>query len=914
VSEHKRLLVLACVSAAFFVSGASALAFETLWFDQAGLAFGNDVWASSCVLSAFMLGMAAGHFAAARLARHVAQLRAFAALEALAAVAGTAVVFGLGAVEAHFASAVSGLIENGFALNTARVLVAFVVLFIPSAAMGASLPALTGALSSSREGYGRILGLLYGINTAGGVLGVAATESFFVGRFGLRTTGLFAGGGELAVALAAFVVSRQSWATPAPQEDTDVRGSNRAPWLACTFIAGAALLALEVVWVRVLTLFVDDTSIAFASILAVVLAGIAAGGLVASAWSARSPDAFRHASRVAYACGIGGIAGYLVHPIVLRRLYVPQARPWTVALIAAPLVVPVALGSGVLFALVGAGLRRTVGSGVVATSYLAAINTIGGAIGSLVAGFLLLPLLGMERALFLLFASYAVAGLAAGLRSEARSGVRWGELLFFVAVLAAFPFGKMRSSYIEGSAGRWMRKDDRIVDVREARNGTLVHIRHEVHGLPVVDQIVTNAYSMTSSDFLARRYMKFFVYLPVAVEPRVSKVLLLGYGMGNTAKALVDTREVESIDVVDVSTEMLDMSRNIEPRRLPEPLDDSRVHVHIGDARYFLRSTSEEYDLITGEPPPPVMAHVASLYSREYFELLHDRLRAGGMVTYWLPTMNLSARSARSLIAAFCDAFEDCSLWNGAKENFVLVGTRGPLLTVDDARFLAQWNDPDVYRELLHVGLEAPWQLGAMFIGDATYLKDLTRDDPPLEDDFPKRITVKGDRDERLAFVGKWRDTNAARERFQNSALIAEMLPATARRMSLPQFENLRLFNDLTFSGPTHARQLSVLEQVLWRTPLRLPPLLMLGSDPDIQRALESVQFGDLRDPALRKHAIAAAIAARDMKTAQELVRDAPDAAITLPGLREYVMQWHDGGGAPPQSAPAPLSDSVDLR
>lgn len=914
MSDRKRLLVLACVSAAFFVSGASALAFETLWFDQAGLAFGNDVWASSCVLSAFMLGMAAGHFGAARFARRIADLRTFAALEAVAAVAGASVVFVLGGIEAHFGDAFSGLLKNAVALNSARLIVAFVVLLVPSAAMGASLPVLTGTLAASTENYGRILGLLYGVNTAGGVLGVLITESFFVPRFGLRATGLFAGAGELAVAFVAFSMGRRSWTPSAAQEESGAPGANRTPWLACTFVAGALLLGLEVVWVRVLTLFIDETSRAFATILAVVLAGIAAGGLVAGVWSARAPRAFRHAARVAYGCGLAGVAGYLVYPTVLQRFYLPEAAPWRVALIAAPLIAPVALGSGMLFALVGSGIRRTVGSGVVATSYVAAINTVGGAAGSLLAGFVILPLLGMERALFLFLAAYAAAGFAASLRTETPRNARLAELLVFAVLLAAFPFGKMRGRLVEGSAGRWMRKDDRIVDVREALNGTIVHIRHEVHGLPIVDQIVTNAYSMTSSDFLARRYMKFFVYLPVAVEPRVGKALLLCYGMGNTAKALVDTKEVESIDVVDVSSEMLDMSRNIVPRRVPEPLDDPRVHVHIGDARYFLRSTTEEYDLITGEPPPPVMAHVASLYSKEYFDLLHDRLRAGGMVTYWLPTMNLSARSARAIIAAFCDAFEDCSLWHGAKENFVLVGTRGPLVTVDDARFVAQWNDPDVARELLHVGLEAPWQLGAMFIGDAPYLKALTRDEPPVEDDFPMRITVKGDRDERLAFIGQWRDTGAARERFLSSALIAEMFPSTARRVSPTQFENLRLFNDLTFSGPTHARQLPVLDQVLRHTPLRLPPLLMLGSDPDFQQAMESAEMKDLRDPVLLKHAIAAAVAIRDMKTAQLLVHGAPDSAIALAGLREYVEQYGRAEGEAPSNRAAQLGDSVDLR
>ena len=447
--KPKRLLVEACVSAAFFASGASALSFEALRFDEAGLAFGNDVWASSAVLSAFMLGMAAGNVAAARFAGRVARLGAFAAFEAAAAVSGVVVVFALGTVETHFGSAILGVLENAFALNAVRVLAAFALLLVPSAAMGASLPTLTGALVSTRDGYGRILGLLYGANTAGGVLGVLSTEWFFVPRFGLHATGLFAGGVEIAVALAALLVSARFRTPTAQEEDASAIEANRASWLACTFVAGALLLALEVVWVRVLTLFIDDTSSAFAAILAVVLAGIALGGLSAGAWSARSPDAFRHASRVAYACGAAGIAGYLVYPFALSRLYVPEAPPWIVALIATPLVGPVAFGSGALFALTGAGLRRTLGSGVVATAQVAAINTVGGGLGAVVAGFFLVPAIGMEASLFLLLASYAVAGLAVSFQVEPSRGRRWGELVVFAVLLAAFPFGRIRSRFIE---------------------------------------------------------------------------------------------------------------------------------------------------------------------------------------------------------------------------------------------------------------------------------------------------------------------------------------------------------------------------------------------------------------------------------------------------------------------------------
>ena len=331
------------------------------------------------------------------------------------------------------------------------------------------------------------------------------------------------------------------------------------------------------------------------------------------------------------------------------------------------------------------------------------------------------------------------------------------------------------------------------------------------------------------------------------------------------------------------------MSRRVVPERQSSPLDDPRVHVHIGDARFFLRSTVDEYDLITGEPPPPVMAGVASLYTTEYFALLRERLHEGGMVTYWLPTMNLSAAAARSLIRGFCDAFDDCSLWNGAQENFVLVGSRGVRAPADDRRFVAQWRDPDVVPELRNVGLEYPGQLGAMFIGDSGYLNALTRDDPPLTDDFPKRVSVKGDRDERLRLVGRWRDTKAARERFLSSSFIAEIFTPAARRLGAQQFENQRLWNDLTFRGTTHARQIAVLDTVLTRTPLKVLPLLLLGSDPDSQRAIQGIPPAQQHQPALLKHEAAGALAARDPRRAFAFLQEMPDSTLPIAGLKRYV-------------------------
>src|SRR5262249_9740813 len=163
----------------------------------------------------------------------------------------------------------------------------------------------------------------------------------------------------------------------------------------------------------------------------------------------------------------------------------------------------------------------------------------------------------MEWALFSLLASYGLVGVASDARASGPA--RWVETVAFVAFMALFPFGTVRESFIEASAGRWLRRGDRIVETLETQTATLVHIRRELGLVPLSDHVLSNAYSMTANDFFARRYMKFFVYLPVALVPRVEGALVLGYGLGNTAAALVDTKEVRRIDVVDTSSDMLEL-------------------------------------------------------------------------------------------------------------------------------------------------------------------------------------------------------------------------------------------------------------------------------------------------------------------------------------------------------------------
>jgi spermidine synthase len=902
------VLRLAVLGSVFLISGAGALAFETLWFRQARLALGQSVWASSLVLSAFMAGMALGSWLCARHGDRVRNpLRFYGLLELSVAITGVALVYLLPEFGGAFAPLVAPLADAKPILNLLRLVTAFGLLLVPAVAIGATLPMLARAASAWDPNFARVLGLLYGANTLGAMLGVLGTELLLIGSLGVRGSALCAGGAALTAAAAAFALARfvpvplpLPVSVPVPESGSSSPLPRAgAPWLAAGWLAGFSLLALEVVWLRFLSLFLNDTPLAFAVVLATVLGGIALGGLLVSYWASASARAERSAWLVAYAAGALGLGGYLIYPKFLQGVLSPYPSAGAIAAIAAPLVMPTALASGALYTLIGAGLRSTTASHAAAAGRLNCANTIGAGIGPLVAGFALLPNAGMELSLPLLFALYGVAGLVLASATGLPPLARYGSAALFAAVLALFPLGTMRTHYIRASLARWVQGADPEVHVRESANATIVHLVQRAHGTPLFDQIVTNAYAMSTNAWPARRYMKLFVYLPLSIHPRVERALVVGYGIGNTAQALADSRELRHIDVVDISRDMLEQSRSVRTRAGKSPLDDPRVHTHIEDGRFFLQSTSARYDLITGEPPPPIMSGVAELYTREHFELVRGRLTEGGMASYWLPVINISAAAARSVIHGFCDAFPDCSLWHGSARHFVLLGTRAARGPVSSRRFRSQWDDPRAAGELAALGFELPAQLGALFVGDAPYLRRLAKGTEPLVDDRPNLIQARQEREERDALLREWRDTRAARERFARSALIASLWPPSEREAALAQFDAQHVLNELLFPEPTALRHSRALHGLLFGTPLRLPVLLLLGSDPDHQRALGSLSERDRERPEWLLHRAAGHLADRDLRAAGALLERMPPERLPLPDLREYVAYAIERRAAP---------------
>jgi hypothetical protein len=361
----------------------------------------------------------------------------------------------------------------------------------------------------------------------------------------------------------------------------------------------------------------------------------------------------------------------------------------------------------------------------------------------------------------------------------------------------------------------------------------------------------------------------------MAVHPSLKRALLIGYGVGNTAKALTDTATIESIDLVDLSSDILSMAPIVFPREEDQPLHDRRVHVHIEDGRYFLQTTDAQFDLITGEPPPPGIAGVENLYSREYFQLLYDRLAAGGIVTYWLPLADLSDVSLKAILRAFCDVFDDCSLWNGSGTNLMMIGSRrddspaahGPIVEQD---FRRQWNVPAVAAEMKRLGVERPEQLGALFLGDAAFVHALAGDAPPLTDNNPKLIEAASSSAENSTrLLASITDTGAARTRFQTSAFIARHWPESLIRPSAPYFDVQHVIDAHMYGSlVTQSLALDDVHRLLTGTTVQTPILWRLASNADIQQVVSTASPEELMNPLLQYHLAIRLLSERNYRAA----------------------------------------------
>ena len=195
-----------------------------------------------------------------------------------------------------------------------------------------------------------------------------------------------------------------------------------------------------------------------------------------------------------------------------------------------------------------------------------------------------------------------------------------------------------------------------------------------------------------------------------------------------------------------------------------------------------------------------------------------------------------------TIVRAFCDVFSDCSLWNATPFDLMLVGSRGVAGPRTLEQFTQPWQTPGLEARLREVGFERPEQIGATFVGDADYLRELTAPTPPLTDDYPQRlrpraavprcpIPATGADPAVTRMYQSTLDVPRARAAFSASPLIRSLWPAALIERSAPFFDGQAIINRVYWEGGRPLRQIEDLDRVLSTTTLRTLPLWILGSD-----------------------------------------------------------------------------------
>jgi spermidine synthase len=728
-----------------FCSGVSALVYQVLWLRMLGWVFGVTVYAASTVWATFMAGLALGSLASGFVGDRIrSPLRWFGATELLIGASAFATPAALAALQGAYVAAHPLLPGSTAGLILVRFLMAFVVMIVPTALMGATLPLIVKASWLRERSIGGQVGLLYGSNAAGAIAGTLTAGLYLIPDRGIH--GSFQAAailntmvGLMAIALS-FVVeklaetsdSRQPTTTFPAVHEVLVDGRRLGLLLAVFTLSGVVSLALEVVWFRVLTLFLRPTVYGFAVMLATILAGIACGSYLVTPILGRRFRWMSGLAAVQLATGIAIVLSFgpltfladtsrWITPVVSSLLPEYLAYPIAGSLLS---IFPTALLMGLAFP-IGLHLWATAGgaSGVGAARRVGvfyALNVAGGIAGSLLAGFVLLPWLGSRASLVLLAAVTFSTGLVLLAVAEGRAAGRWivaaaSSLAFVLAVwLAPDPFAQFLANRYPGQQMVWREEGVEATVVVHDRHGELsltVNGNHEA----------STGGSMT---YVHRR----IGHLPMAIHPTARTALVIGLGGGATASAVSMHTGVQ-VDIVELAGSVVRGAAFFE-RINHGVLKRPNVRVHVDDGRNYMMLTPQRYDVVTADVILPIWAGAGNLYSEEYFRLVRRVLRPGGLVLQWVAG---TEAEYKTISRTFLSVFPQTTVW---ADGSLLLGSVEPLrLRRED--FERKLQDAGRAEGLRELGADSFDKLLASFVAGPEQLRAFVGEGPLLTDDRP---------------------------------------------------------------------------------------------------------------------------------------------------------------------------------
>ena len=724
--------------ALFVCSGIAALIYEVVWFQLLELVIGSSAISLGALLATYMGGMCLGSLLLPGITRvrGVQPLRLYAFLELGIGACGLFVLAVVPLVSGIY-SAVAG---HGPLAIFVRALVCAICLLPPTILMGATLPAASRYVESTPRGVTWI-GFLYGGNTVGAVFGSVLAGFYLLRVYDLTIATLVAVGVNCLVAGVALMISRtaEQQILRYAQADTAGQSAPRAtrppPRTIHIVIAlsGAAALGAEVVWTRLLSLMLGATTYTFSLILGVFLSGLGIGS-AAGAAIGRSPDRARVALGVAQAL--------LVLAVCFAAVMVGSALPyWPINPSLAPspwytfqldltrclwVVLPPALLWGASFPLALAAAAEPGEDPARLVSAIYAANTIGGIAGALAFSLMLVPWLGTQDAQRCIIGLSALGAIVVFVPRMTRRAIISLVTIATTAVLAMIATPSVPGLLV--AYGRYMVTWLGQVDVKYVGEGMNSSVAVTTLSSSGATQFHVSGKVEASTLPQDMRLQRMLADLPALVHPNPRSVLVVGFGAGVTAGSFVPYPDVQRLTICEIEPLIPRVVSRWFVRENNDVLNDPRTNVVYDDARSFILTTHEKFDIITSDPIHPWVKGAASLYTTEYFEAVKRHLNPGGVVTQWVPLYESTPDAVKSEIATFLDVFPNGTIWanniNGGGYDLVLLGQTGPA-KIDISALARRFGDERyaaVAQSLGEVGFDSPIALFSTYAGDGAHL------------------------------------------------------------------------------------------------------------------------------------------------------------------------------------------------
>jgi len=735
----------------FAASGCSALIYEIVWYQLLQLVIGSSAVSLGVLLATFMGGLCLGSLALPRL-RMAGEhpLRVYGKLELGIAFSGVLVLFGMPLVDSVYTAAVG----HGLPAILLRALVSSLCLLPPTFLMGAGLPAASRWIRATPAGVSW-LGLLYAGNTVGAVFGCLLAGFYLLRVFDMATATCVAALTNVAVALGSFALAHRTAANVEVAEAAAALGavlgaapvaalgaapaavSKAWPVYVTIGLSGACALGAEVIWTRLLGLMLGATVYTFSIILAVFLVGLGGGSAIGSQMARKAGNAraalgwsqMLLAAAVAWtACMLSQSLPYWpINPLLstspwftfqidlVRCLWglLPAAFLWGASF---PLALAAAAGPD-------PDPGRLVGG-------IYAANTGGAILGALSFSLVLIPWLGTAHSEQVL----VILSAAGGLLILAPLVLRPVRVWAAAAVLAATAGAVLLALGVSGVPGMLIAYGRRMPT--SASRSKILFTGEGINSSIAISEWDDGAVQFhvsgkveASTEPYDMRLQRMLGHMPALLHRDPKSVLVVGFGAGVTAGSFVPHPGIERILICEMEPLIPPTATRYFGKQNYYVVNDRRTQVIYDDARHFVLTTPEKFDIITSDPIHPWVKGSATLYSKEYFELVKRHLNPGGNITQWVPLYESDLPTVKSEIKTFFEVFPNGTIWgndiSGGGYDLVLLGQVDPA-KIDIDRMQQRLDRPDyarVAQSLREVGFPSVVALLSTYAGQEPDLR-----------------------------------------------------------------------------------------------------------------------------------------------------------------------------------------------